>query len=244
MLAHASTLPSRAAVLRGTLADWTWAGWRVLVALVPVPLPDDVDGGGTGDADPSSGRGVDVVLLPGVYESWRFMAPLADALRAGGHRVHVVPSLGLHTVDVPVAAEVVRAHVDAEGLAGPLALVAHSKGGLVGKQLLVHHDDDGRFGCLVALNAPFSGSARARWLPLRALRVFVPGGQLLRDLDAARSVNARITSISSVLDAHVPGGGRLEGAANVVVDVVGHFRTLGDARVHAVVLDALRRCSG
>lgn len=218
------------------MADWLWAAWRLVVGLVPVPPPDDADG------SPSTGSGLDVVLLPGVYESWRFMAPLADVLRAAGHRVHVVPALGLHTVDVPVAAEVVRAHVDALGLQGPLALVGHSKGGLVGKQLLVHHDEDARFGCLVALDAPFSGSARARWLPLRALRVFVPGGALLRDLDVARSVNARITAISSVFDAHVPDGGALEGATNVVVDVVGHFRTLGDARVHAVVLDALRRC--
>ena len=191
-------------------------------------------------------RGVDVLLLPGVYESWRFLAPLADALRAGGHRVHVVPALGLHVVDVPTAARIVRSHVDAHGLgaAGGLALVGHSKGGLVGKQLLVHHDADHRFTALVALNTPFSGSARARWLPLRALWVFVPGGVLLRGLDTARAVNARITSVYGVFDAHVPEGGRLEGATNVVVDVVGHFRTLGDRRVHAAVLRALVRPPG
>ena len=218
--------------------DWLWAGARLLRGLGRTRRPED--------GAVALPRGVDVVLLPGVYESWRFLAPLADALRAGGHRVHVVPALGLHLVDVPTAARTVRSHVDAHGLGldGGLALVGHSKGGLVGKQLLVHHDADHRFTALVAVSAPFSGSTRARWLPLRALRVFVPGGALLRDLDAARTVDARITSVYAAYDANIPGSSRLEGATNVRVDVVGHFRLLGDRRVHAAALRALAGRSG
>nr|WP_276612360.1 alpha/beta fold hydrolase [Kineococcus vitellinus] len=184
-------------------------------------------------------------MVPGVFESWRFLQPLTEALRAGGHRVHVVDALGFNGGGIPEAALAVRRHVDEQGLGldGPLAVVGHSKGGLIGKQLLAHHDDDGRFQHLVAVNTPFSGSALARWVPLRAVRVFAPGGQVLRELAAREDVNRAITSISSRVDPNVPGSSRLPGARHVTIDTVGHFRVLADPRLQAAVLEALAALS-
>lgn len=78
---------------------------------------------------------VGVLLLPGIYESWRFLEPLALRLLAAGHPVHVAP-LGLNRA--PVRASADRVHAALAGLPpGPLVIVAHSKGGLIGKQLML-----------------------------------------------------------------------------------------------------------
>ncbi len=217
------------------IVDWLYAVvWQVR-SLAAGQQPTD-DGAG-----PS--RGVDVLVLPGVYESWRFLQPLIGVLREAGHRVHVVPGLGLNASEIPSTAVAVREHVESRGLGAPggLVIVGHSKGGLIGKHLMVHLDPDQRFRAMVTVNTPFSGSRRARWLPLPAVRVFVPGGAVLRDLERATAVNARITSVYSAIDPNIPGTSRLEGATNVEVDVVGHFRVLSDRRLQRAVLDALSR---
>jgi pimeloyl-ACP methyl ester carboxylesterase len=174
-----------------------------------------------------------------VYESWRFLQPLTEALHRAGHPVHVITGLCFNSGEIPAMAEAVRRYVDEQGLPR-VALVGHSKGGLIGKQLLVHHDADGRFDRLVAVNTPFSGSSLARFLPLRAVRVFVPGGPLLSELSAATAVDRMITSVYSAVDPNIPGSSHLPGATNVRIDTVGHFRVLSDPRVQAAVLDALR----
>ncbi|WP_432523291.1 esterase/lipase family protein [Kineococcus sp. SYSU DK006] len=226
----------RAAVVWWACADWWYALRWELRSLRRRASPPG-EGGGDGD----DGRGaVPVLLIPGVYESWRFLEPLTEALQAGGHRVHVVDALGFNGGEVPEAARAVRRHVDEQGLGlgRPLALVGHSKGGLIGKQLLAD-DPDGRFRHLVAVNTPFSGSPLARLVPLRAVRAFAPGGQVLRELAAREDVNRSITSISSRVDPNVPGSSRLPGARHVTIDTVGHFRVLADPRLQAAVLDAL-----
>ena len=223
----------RAAVAWWACADWLYAArWELRSLRRGVLAPEYRTA--TGDA-------VAVLLIPGVFESWRFLEPVTEALHAAGHPVHVVTSLGFNGGEVPEAARAVRRHVDEEGLGvdAPLALVGHSKGGLIGKQLLAHHNDDGRFRQLVAINSPFSGSSLARFVPLRAVRVFAPGGELLAGLTAIEDVNPSITSIYSRVDPNIPGSSRLPGARNVSIDTVGHFRLLADPRLQAALLAAL-----
>src|SRR3954447_15931253 len=80
----------------------------------------------------------EVILLPGVYEHWTFMRPLGDALSAAGHRVSVIHGLGINRQDVAEISERLGRHL-AAAPARPAGrvLVAHSKGGLIGKHLLV-----------------------------------------------------------------------------------------------------------
>ncbi|MFE1664471.1 hypothetical protein [Microbacterium sp. P02] len=80
----------------------------------------------------------EIVLLPGVYEHWSFLRPLGDALNAAGHRVRVVH--GLRTNRLPVGATAAKLEKALAASPAPPAgrvLVAHSKGGLIGKHLLV-----------------------------------------------------------------------------------------------------------
>jgi hypothetical protein len=187
-----------------------------------------------------TGARAPVVLLPGTYESWHFLRPIGDALHADGHPVHVVEAIGLNRRPIAWAADQVRRTIVREGLRH-VALVAHSKGGIVGKQLLAQElaapEPERRVDRLVAIATPFAGSSMARLVPFGALRAFRPGDALLTALTAERAADARITSIAPRVDPHIPEGSRLDGAENIEIDVVGHFRVLRDPRT----IDAVRR---
>ena len=80
--------------------------------------------------------GAPVLLLPGIYESWRFLEPLAAHLHAAGHPVHVVTALGLNGRDALDGAERAARYLQAADLRD-VVVVAHSKGGLIGKALML-----------------------------------------------------------------------------------------------------------
>jgi len=189
-----------------------------------------------------------VVILPGIYESWHYLRPIAERLSASGHPVHVIPGLGLNRAPIPATAARVHAELVERGLTG-VAIVAHSKGGIVGKHIMTiddHADELGRrrVDRLIAIASPFTGSTMARLVPNAPLRAFLPDDPVIAALTAERAVNARITSIYPSFDPHVPEGSELEGARNVEVPVVGHFRILLQPAVVDAVLDALRDDGG
>jgi len=179
-----------------------------------------------------------VVILPGIYESWHYLRPVAERLNELGHPVHVIPALGLNRAPIPATAARVHAYLVDHELAG-VAIVAHSKGGIVGKHLMALDDREGRVDRLIAIASPFGGSAMARIAPNPALRAFLPTDPVIAGLAAERAVNARITSIYPSFDPHIPDGSALEGARNVEVPVVGHFRILLQPAVIAAVLEAV-----
>jgi len=180
-----------------------------------------------------------VVLIPGIYESWTFLRPLADVLREHGYDVHAVRDLRYNTGTIEDMARLVDAHIRREGVER-CVLVAHSKGGLIGKRLLSHHNDATVIQGLVAVNTPFTGSKLAHLLPLPAIRVFLPHSPELAELTSSRHVDRDIVSVYGRFDPHIPGGSRLEGAPNVQLETRGHFLPLGDPRVHEAVLDGVR----
>ncbi|WP_315095488.1 hypothetical protein [uncultured Cellulomonas sp.] len=182
--------------------------------------------------------GPPVVLVPGVYESWHFLLPLAMLLHDQGVRVHVLPDLGVNRRPVAVGAAVLGRYVVAHDLRD-VVLVAHSKGGLIGKLAMLREDPDGRLATMVAVNTPFAGSVYARWFLVPSVRAFRPTDATIVALAAEREVNARITSVYSRWDPHIPAGSGLDGAEEVVLDTPGHFRPLADPRLHALLLDRL-----
>jgi len=215
------------------VADYVFAGWHQVRGVVAPGDPDRY-------RDPPVPRAPDVVLVPGVMEPWPFLQPLADHLFVAGHAVHVVPGLGYHVQDLPEAVRVV-AELLAERDLRDVVVVAHSKGGLVGKLLLSHPDAGPRVRGVVAVATPFAGSRLARLLPLRSLRIFRPDHPDIVGLGRVVDVDDRIVSVFSRWDPHVPEGSVLAGAGNVELDTPGHFRVLADPRLPDVVLDAVRR---
>jgi triacylglycerol lipase len=180
-----------------------------------------------------------VILLPGIYERWEFMKPIADALITAGYSVHIIEGLGYNTGTIEQAAEVVERYMIYKDLRN-CVILAHSKGGLIGKYLLSFSGEKRRFAGMVALNTPFGGSLYAYLFPFASLRIFAPTSPLLTLLAKAEGVNKRIYSIYGRFDPHIPGGSFLEGANNIQLPTYGHFRIINDQRVHAEVLRATK----
>lgn len=132
-----SAQPSLAAQARWWAADYLYAARRQFAVLTPPwtfgrrrPAPRAWGAGA--DALP------EIVLLPGVYEHWTFLRPLGDALSAAGHRVSVVHGLGINRRGVVETSERLgRTLAERPPPSAGRVLVAHSKGGLIGKHLLV-----------------------------------------------------------------------------------------------------------
>lgn len=170
----------------------------------------------------------EIILLPGVYEHWTFLRPLGDALNAAGHRVNVVHGLGLNSRDIVETSErLARSLAKVRPTPAGRVLVAHSKGGLIGKRVMLG-PSGWRVARLVAIATPFSGSEWGRVVPLRAVRALAPESPDVVSLAAETAVNARITSIYPLFDPHVPGGSELPGAENVRLPIAGHSRILAD----------------
>lgn len=179
-----------------------------------------------------------VVLVPGVWERWTLLRVIGQRLHEAGHPVHIVPQLGRNSIPIPDAAALVAAELERLDLRR-VRIVAHSKGGLIGKHILANLDPAARIDRVVAIATPFAGSVRADYSIPRALREFRPTSRVIRALADETATNARITSIYGAYDFHIPAGSALEGAVNVRVPYVGHFGVLADERVIAEVLTAV-----
>lgn len=182
-----------------------------------------------------------IVLIPGVYERWNFLRPIADRLHDDGYPISIVHGLGYNRRPVVgtsdrLAAALSRVRANPSGR----IIVAHSKGGLVGKHLLLsHHESLGLRG-LVAVCTPFAGSRYAKYLLNPTLRAFSPSDETIVLLGRDSSVNSEIVSIFGPFDPHVPDGSVLAGATNVRLPVSGHFRILRTPEAIDAAADAVR----
>jgi triacylglycerol lipase len=215
---------------------WWWfldyvyvVAWQVRAALSRAQPGDYTDG----DLPP-------VLILPGIYETWQFMRPLIDELHDRGHPVHVVPALRRNSRPVVHSAELVADYLEAQDL-DDVTIVAHSKGGLIGKYLMTLPGMERRITGMVAVSTPFSGSRYARYLVIPSLRAFALNDPGLLALAKEQRVNSRILSVFGVFDPHIPEGSELTGARNLRVDVGGHFRILGYAPTTEAVVEFVER---
>jgi triacylglycerol lipase len=170
-----------------------------------------------------------ILLIPGVYEHWRFMQPIAAHLYRAGHPVHVLEKLGYNTGAIPPMAVILSDYLRTAA-ATDVVLIAHSKGGLIGKQALGDPDTAARVKHLIAINTPFAGSRYANLFLLPSVRMFMPKGAVIQQLALNLAINQHISSLYSVFDPHIPETSHLEGAENIVLPSIGHFRPVGDSR--------------
>jgi len=219
--------PGRVRAVTWWLADW----WYATVWQVRSLGPTTADDYRSGDREP-------VVVVPGIYETWHFLRPLMEALHDRGHPVYVVTALRHNQRPVVDGARTVMEIVESEDLRDVVVL-AHSKGGLIGKYAMTHLDADGRLDRMIAISSPFGGSVLARFGLLPSLRAFRATDPTLAGLIREVAANSRITSIYGVVDTLIPNGSELVGATNVQLPVGGHFRILGDRATRSAVVVAV-----
>jgi hypothetical protein len=178
-----------------------------------------------------------VLLLPGVYETWHFLEAAGRRMHELGHPVHVVAGFGRNLRPIGEMARLAIDYLLDQDL-DEVLIVAHSKGGLIGKTIMVS-DCGSRIRSMIAINSPFTGSDYAHLLPLRTLREFMPTHETIVTLARAAEVNHRITSIYSSWDPIIPNGSVLEGARNIELPVTGHFRILDRPDLLAAIESAV-----
>jgi pimeloyl-ACP methyl ester carboxylesterase len=250
--------PRRALTLAGgVVLDVAYAVWRqaASVALGRIGAPSvhapGVSGAPAAKADvvdslaaEAGGAGApaakaDVVLIPGIYEPAGFMDPLRRWLQLRGHRVVVLPELGYNRRSIPECASLTAARMRQLGVHDAV-IVAHSKGGLIGKMIMTAPDTEGLVARMFAIGTPFEGTRYSRYAPTRPLRAFYPGHPVMGLLAKNLEVNSRIMSVGAELDPLVGRTTRLEGARNIILPTTGHFRILEDSATFRVLDDFLR----
>ena len=206
--------------------DYLYAAGRQVLSAVSRTKPEDF----------LSGTARPVVVIPGVYEDWRFMLPLVQRIHGQGHPVHVLTLLRRNRLAVPKAADLIAEYIRECDLADAV-IVAHSKGGLIGKFVMMQLDPERRIAGMVAVCSPFSGSRYASFMLLPSLRAFSPRNAVTMQLSREERVNARITSVYGHFDPHIPEGSVLPGARNLQLDTAGHFRILAHEDTVRTILE-------
>lgn len=181
-----------------------------------------------------------IIIIPGIYESWRFMGPIIRLLAQNGYKVHVIETLGYSYGTVEAMAASISLYIK-ENDVEDCVIVAHSKGGLVGKMLLADKTVGNNIKSMITIATPFTGSVYAYLAPTKSLRIFLPHSPILMSLRENKKVNKKIVSIYGQFDPHIPKGSYLDDARNIRVTASGHFRILNDAQVHSSILESLER---
>lgn len=206
-----------------------------------------------------------VILIPGILGKWGYMKRLGDKISLRGHSTYIVPGLGYNIYSIPSSAKIlrslivhiipklghiiphlekgalkVRKLIEKEKLEGAI-LVTHSKGGLIGKYLLAHHNADGRVIGVVAISTPFSGSALAHLIPHHSYKELRIDSKIVADLEKHTAVNQKIISIFPEYDPHIwaKQGSYLKGAKNLKIPVGGHNTLLANKKIIRAVLKSI-----
>lgn len=170
-----------------------------------------------------------VILIPGNSNKWGFLKIIADTMSNLGHPVYIPHKLGSNLFNISTSAEIVREIIDKNNLK-KVILLGHSKGGIIGKYILIHENKDDRIKCLIAIGAPFSGSNIVVHLPFRSIRELSPASEIIQQMNSNSKVNSKIVSIMPEFDNHVwhEKGSYLEGASNIKIPVKGHHKIVFD----------------
>jgi len=185
-------------------------------------------GGAPGAPDARGSKRLVALGLPGIWEDWRHLHVWAQELHDAGWDVHLLESLGDMTEPVPDLAERVAEHLRLHDL-HDVVLVAHSKGGLVGKAVMLGHEGD-RVRGLIACATPFKGAPITQLLPTSELAELSPSSPTIAELGSERSVNSRIIQVEAEWDQSVPPS-PLEGVRHVTLPLTGHSAMLSSPEV-------------
>jgi hypothetical protein len=215
---------------RGHFGDWvrdyaTLTELQTRAVLFPKP-PESYLGHNQGK--------LPIILLPGLLENWQFLKNAGDALSRNGHDVYVIPRLRYNQMNLETASHIIDFFISSHKIKDAV-IVAHSKGGIEGAQVL----QNCRNMRMIAIATPFNGSTLADHIPFGTFREMSPKNEQLIRLQVNDSVKSRIVSVYPEFDNHIPNkdGSYLEGAENTELKGVnGHHRILESPELIDVIL--------
>lgn len=181
-----------------------------------------------------------VILIPGLHERWNVFSRLAHEISQLGHPIYVITDLGRNIKDIPSSGKLVHELMDQEDIKNAV-VIAHSKGGLIGKFCLANCNSDHRIKKLITIATPFGGVAPVKYIPIRHFKELSPGSKIIEELKACVHVNRDIVSIYPVFDNHIwpLSSAHLDGATNIQVPVHGHHKILHSKLVLEKILKIL-----
>ncbi|WRS31131.1 hypothetical protein U6G28_05470 [Actinomycetaceae bacterium MB13-C1-2] len=180
-----------------------------------------------------------VILLPGAWERWEVLKTWATALIEVGFDTRLLPEFDMQVGTLQELGDRLSSYLDSNDLQDVL-IVAHSKGGLVAKTVLVGNQGR-RVRRIISCGTPYEGAPIAHLSPARLnMRSLVPWNKEIQDLAKNSAVNSKIVAIRAAWDQNVPSRLELPGARVVTVPVVGHNRLLtAPEAIQAIVKYAL-----
>lgn len=186
----------------------------------------------------SAGHKGDVILLPGFFETWVFLATIGTELNKTGFRIHVLPALEYNTLPLDTCVQIVNDYIQTKKLDNTV-LLSHSKGGLVAKLFLDTHSGGHRS---VSIATPYKGTLLG-YLHFFNLKELTPNSKKIKLLLSHSQSLRKITNLYAGVDNHIlPNRNAiLPGANNMLVDVTGHTRILHDPQTIQIIRDSLTR---
>lgn len=187
---------------------------------------------------------VPVVIIPGIFSHWGFMKKIADAISLLGHPIYLVPELRYNLHNISGSSLIVSKILQKENLKNVI-FIAHSKGGLIGKYTMIHHNEEKRIIGMVSLATPYSGSAMTKILPIEPVNELHNDSVIIKDIASHTTVNKDIVSICPEFDHYVwaKEGSYLDGAKNISVAVHGHHKIMYDPLVIEKIKEAVEEIS-
>ncbi|QQS38405.1 hypothetical protein IPM62_03415 [Candidatus Woesebacteria bacterium] len=166
------------------------------------------------------------LIIPGFGGNWYCLKQIGDVLNRKGYKIIPVKNLVHGTLSIEESVNRVKNLIDKNDLKN-FVIVAHSKGGIIAKELLLLPDYERRINKAICIAVPFGGSVFGK-LKVFNLEEIEPGSKLLVRQNAITSVNSKIVNIYPSLDNHVIPNKNLtiKGAINIKLDIVGHTRIL------------------
>ena len=182
-----------------------------------------------------------IILIPGVYEKWYFLKSIADRLSGIGHPIYILDGLGYNTKEISSSARLVYDFMKEKNLKD-VVIIAHSKGGLIGKYVLSFYNKRAEVKKLIAIATPFGGSNIVKFIPFKILNLS-PSSDVIKILRERNDINNKIVSIFGVFDNSIwpLESCCLEGAKNVQANVYGHHRILSNKKTLEIIVSEIER---
>jgi triacylglycerol lipase len=164
----------------------------------------------------------DLILIQGINESYYCLSFLASHFNSKGYKVHT-PLSGLLHDDIEVLAQRVMDYI-AEHHIKDFEILAHSKGGLVGKHVLDQLSGSGARIRLWSLSTPFKGMYAAH-IPIWNLKQMKTSHEFIANLYNNKETHQNVISIYPRFDQMIfpASSAHLEDAQNYEIKDNGHL---------------------